>query len=753
MFQRFIQAFFMAAFILSLAACGQAPNAEKSPVDYVNPYMGNISILLVPTYPTVHLPNSMMRIYPERADFTSDLLRGLPVIVTGHRGNSAFGISPIAGNGPLESAVNYSYDNERVTPYEYSVYLDEARIQVHYAPSHQAGIYEFNFEGDGDRKIIIRTRRGQISVMPEGAVQGFQSLGRRNSPAAVYVYMETDSKPVAAGAILNGEISSVDTAEGSDRAVALSFGPDVKTVRLRYGVSYIDEEQAKANLHRDIATYDYREVSAKGRDIWNDALGKIAVEGGSENDKTIFYSSLYRVYERMVNISEDGRYYSGFDDKVHDDGGIPFYTDDWIWDTFRAAHPLRVLINPKEETAMINSYIRMAQQSPEGWMPTFPQVTGDNHGMNANHTVSILWDAWAKGLRDFDLAGGYEACKHSILTETLIPWVRGEAGELDDFYKEKGYFPALRTGEAEYVAAVTPGEKRQPIAVTLGTCFDDWCLSQIAKELKRPDDHAYFLARSRNYLNVYNSETGFFHPKDKDGKFIEPFDYRYSGGQGARDAYDENNGWVYRWDIQHHIAALVGLMGSPEQFAANLDATFREPLGESKFAFYAHLPDHTGNVGQFSMANEPSLHIPYLYNYAGQPWKTQKRIRSLLAQWFRNDLMGLPGDEDGGGTSAFVVFSALGFYPVTPGLPVYAIGSPLFSHARIDLGNGKFFEVDARNCSAENKYIQSATLNGRPHNESWLTHDDIISGGQLLLEMGPKANTAWAAGSVPPSGE
>ena len=373
--------------------------------------------------------------------------------------------------------------------------------------------------------------------------------------------------------------------------------------------------------------------------------------------------------------------------------------------------------------------------------------------MNANHAVAVLWDAWVKGIRNFDLEKGYESCKHTILTETLIPWVRGEAGELDVFYKEKGYFPALRPDEAEYIAEVNPGEKRQPVAVTLGTCFDDWCLSQIAKELKRPDDHEYFLGRSRNYLNIYNAETGFFHPKDKDGKFIQPFDYRYSGGQGARDAYDENNGWVYRWDIQHHIAGLVGLMGSPDQFAANLDATFREPLGESKFAFYAHLPDHTGNVGQFSMANEPCLHIPYLYNYAGQPWKTQKRIRSLLAQWFRNDLMGLPGDEDGGGTSAFVVFSALGFYPVTPGLPVYAIGSPLFNHARIDLGNGKFFEVEAINCSADNKYIQSATLNGQPHNESWISHSDIVNGGRLVLQMGHTANTSWAAGSVPPSGE
>jgi predicted alpha-1,2-mannosidase len=194
-------------------------------------------------------------------------------------------------------------------------------------------------------------------------------------------------------------------------------------------------------------------------------------------------------------------------------------------------------------------------------------------------------------------------------------------------------------------------------------------------------------------------------------------------------------------------------MGSPENFTKNLDTTFREPLGKCKFEFYAQLPDQTGNVGQFSMANEPSLHIPYLYNYAGQPWKTQKRIRSLLNQWFRNDLMGVPGDEDGGGLSAFVVFSAIGFYPVTPGLPVYNIGSPLFRNIKIHLGNNKVFEIEAQNCSAEKKYIQSATLNGKIWTKSWFPHSEIANGGKLTLIMGDKANTEWGTDDLPPSAE
>lgn len=227
-----------------------------------------------------------------------------------------------------------------------------------------------------------------------------------------------------------------------------------------------------------------------------------------------------------------------------------------------------------------------------------------------------------------------------------------------------------------------------------------------------------------------------------------PFDYRFSGGQGAREAYGENNGWVYRWDVQHNIADLIALMGGNKQFIASLDSLFQEPMGKGKFSFYSVLPDHTGNVGQYSMANEPSLHIPYLYNFAGEPWKTQKRIRSLLNTWFRNDYMGMPGDEDGGGMSAFVVFSSLGFYPVTPGIPAYSIGSPLFSNAKIKLENNKVFEVEAINCSAQNKYIQSVVLNGKKWDQTWFFHDEIKNGGKLILVMGSTPNYRWGVSPI-----
>ena len=734
---------------VSCAGGGGTSPSAMDPVDYVNPYMGNISHLLVPTFQTVHLPNSMLRVYPERADFTGDRLGGLPIIVTSHRERSAFNLCPYQGDeSGLRPVIAYSYDREKILPYRYQVYLDNEEINVDFAPSHQSAVYSLTFEKEGPAYLVFNSRNGQLQVNGN-AVSGYQYIDKKTK---VFLYAETNQKPVKAGVLSNGSVNYNETSvEGTNAAVTLSFGEDVKKLGVRYGISFISEEQAKKNLEREIAAYDVDVVAKIARNDWNDALGKIQVQGGTKDEKTVFYTSLYRCYERPINLSEDGRYYSAFDGKIHEDDGRPFYTDDWIWDTYRATHPLRVLIDNERENDIINSYLLMAEQMGTDWMPTFPEVTGDTRRMNSNHAVATVIDAYRKGLRGFELEKAYIACKKGIEEKTLIPWSAAPAGWLDDFYKEHGYIPALRPGEKETVPNVSIWEKRQPIAVTLGTSYDEWCLSQIAQELGKKDEADYYLRRSYNYRNVFNPETGFFHPKDKDGKFIYPLDYRYDGGLGARDYYDENNGYIYRWDVQHNIGDLISLIGGNEAFTSALDSMFNTPLGMSKWQFYSTLPDHTGNVGMFSMANEPSLHIPYLYNYAGKPWMTQKRIRTLLNQWFRNDLMGVPGDEDGGGMSAFVVFSQMGFYPVTPGSPTYNIGSPMFTDVKVDMGNGNTFEIRANNASDENKYVQSAKLNGVTLNQPWFNHSDIAAGGLLELEMGPKANKEWGLGTPPPS--
>lgn len=737
------------AIACTLGACGvQQDMPDKAPIDYVDPYIGNISHLLVPTFPTIQLPNSMLRVYPERADYTSELLNGLPIIVTNHRERSAFNLSPYQGDS-LRPVMAYTYDNERLTPYSYSVELDDNRIKAEYALSHQSAQYRITFEPDKPAYVIVNSRNGAIRV-GHNFICGRQQLSNNTN---VYLYIEPQEEAIEAGVVENGVIEgSKDLAEGTNVCAAWRFAEGTSTVNLRYGISFISEEQAEKNLRREQKEYNLENLVQTGRDIWDETLGRIRVEGGTEDEKIVFYSSFYRTFERPVCMSEDGRYFSAFDGQVHNDNGTPFYTDDWIWDTYRAAHPLRVLIDRQKEEDIIDSYLRMAEQMGNLWMPTFPETTGDTRRMNSNHAVATVADALAKGLH-VDTVKAYEACRRGMEEKTLAPWSGNPAGWIDAFYHDHGYIPALRPDEQETDPNVHPFEKRQPVAVTLGTSYDQWCLSRIATALGKTEEAAHYLQCSYNYRNLFNPTTSFFHPKDKDGRWIEPFDYRFPGGMGAREYYGENNGWVYRWDVPHNIADLINLMGGNEAFIANLDQMFREPLGRSKYEFYAQLPDHTGNVGQFSMANEPSLHVPYLYNYAGQPWKTQKRIRQMLRTWFRNDLMGIPGDEDGGGMTSFVVFSSLGFYPVTPGFPAYNIGSPLFTRAQITLSNGKVFEIEAQGASDENKYIQSATMNGKEWNKPWFSHDDLKEGGKLVLVMGNHPNKAWGvnAGNVPPS--
>lgn len=734
-----------------LLASSGLQGAKRECVDYVNPYIGNISHLLVPTFATIQLPNSLMRIYPTRGDYTSELLDGLPVVVTNHRERSAFRISVTQG-GALKPVIRTNWDQERVTPYSYYVEIDNNTINVSLAVSHQSAIYDFEFQNpDEPATVIVTSDNGAMNVHDNRA-EGYQQL---SSNMRIFFSGEFSVKPIESGVLRDGSIhADQNRAEGRQSCVAFRFPAGTRKVSLRYGISLIGETQAYYNLNREQKGFNRKAVEAEGRRVWNETLGHIQIKGGTEDQKTVFYTSYYRTFERPVCLSEDGRYFSAFDGKVHFDDGMPFYTDDWIWDTYRAAHPLRALIFPKAEEDIISSYLLMAEQMGTQWMPTFPEMTGDTRRMNSNHGVAMVADALYKGLR-VDADRAFEYCRKCIEEKTLAPWCGKPAGWIDDFYKQHGYIPALREGEEETDPNVHGFEKRQPVAVTLGTSYDEWCLSRIAQWRGDDDARKKYLQLSYNYRNLWNPETKFFHPKDQDGAFLPNFDYRFGGGLSARNAYDENNGWTYRWDVQHNLADLAHLMGGREQMVAYLDQTFAEDMGRGKREFYYHLPDQTGNIGQFSMANEPSLHIPYIYNYGGAPWKTQKRIRQCLKTWFRNDVMGIPGDEDGGGLTSFVVFSSMGFYPVTPGLPIYNIGSPLFEDVQISLPSGKVFRIIAKNCSDTNKYIQSARLNGKQWNKPWFAHDDIKDGGTLELKMGPKPNIHWGAEeeSMPPSAD
>ena len=688
-------------------------------VQYVDPTIGNVGILLVPTRPAVYMPNSMIRVYPIRADAMDDRIDSFPLTISSHRIQELFSFMPGEEGKPA------TWDQETTTPYYYSVFLGERRIHAEFAAAERSGYFRVTFPSGNASVVLANRLAGELHLQGD-AVVGEE----RFDGMAAYVYGEFSPHVQC----------KLEAIGDKSRLIALSTGSSV--LQFRYGISFISKEQAKKNLDREIPGWGFEQLKDAGKKRWNDTLGQIEVEGGTEAQRKVFYTALYRCFERMINITEDGRYYSAFDHKVHEDAR-PFYVDNWLWDTFRALEPLQTLLNPEMEADKIQSYVRMYQQS--GVMPTFAILTGNYACMNGNHAAPWFADAWFKGVRNFDLPTAYEGVRKRSLDMTLLPWRLGPKTPLDDFYNEHGYMPALRPGEKETYPQVHPFEKRQPVPVTLENSFDDWNIAQLARELHKPDDEALFLKRAANFKNVFRADKGLMWPKDSDGQWIEPLDPKFDGGMGGRDYYDENNGYTYTWDVPQDFNGLIALMGGAGKAENNLDQLFREPLGRSKYEFQAKFPDSTSMVGQFSMGNEPSFAIPYIYNRLGVPWKTQKRIRMLIASFFTDELQGIPGDEDGGGMSAFAVFSMLGFYPVTPGIPVYDIGSPVFDKATIHLKNGKDFVIVARNTSRDNKYVQSILLNGQKLEHVWFRHAQIADGGTLQLVMGDAPNLSLGA--------
>jgi predicted alpha-1,2-mannosidase len=701
-------------------------------VEYVDPSMGGQGFMLEPTRPTVSLPNSMVRVYPVRKDQLDDQIHSFPLTIVSHRLGELFWLmpgdgSPDAWNRPAP------YDQEVETPYYYSTRFDASLIQTEFAPAARCGYFRFTFPSNKPVVLLANRLEGSVSIGDNNSVSGVEKFNNMQA----FFYGEF-SAPVQV------------QASGNNRRLTVSAQAGQKVLEFRYGISFISAGQAKKNLHDEIPAWDFKKMKHAARERWNAVLGQIRVEGGTPEQKRVFYTSLYRCYERMVNITEEGQYYSAFDHKVHQDAR-PFYVDNWLWDTYRALEPLQTLLNPEMEADKLQSYVRMYEQL--GWLPCFAVLWGNSECMTGNHAAPWMADAWAKGITNFDVVTAYAGLKKNSVEGTWLPWRKGPKCSLDDFLAEKGYMPALKPGEMESVSRVHPFERRQAVSVTEAQSYDDWCTAQLARSLGKDADYQFFLKRAGDYKNVFRQDKGHVWPKDADGNWIEPYDPGFSGGQGGRDYTTENNGYTYDWDVQHNLQGLFELMGGRAKAEAKLDQLFREPLGMSKYEFWAKFPDASGLVGQFSMGNEPSLHIPYLYNYLGAPWKTQKRVRMLLDTWFTDTTLGMPGDEDGGGISAFVVFSMMGLYPVTPGVPIYDLASPVFDKITIRLHNGKSLQIICRNNSRDNKYIQSIRLNGKILNQVWFRHADVVNGGMLELELGntPNKNLGAAPADLPPS--
>jgi predicted alpha-1,2-mannosidase len=749
----------MTVVLLGSIACAAPAQQQKPPVDYVSPNIGGIGQLLTATVPYVQTPYGMARLAPVTTPGITD--RFLADKIYGFPAGPALLMASVGDTSTKREsyASDFDHDSETTTPYYYSANLETWGIRAEYTATQSAAYYRFTFPRSRHAHLILSTLKdAEIEVVGSHTVEGSARVGGtvsqiRNETGTTREYFYAEfSRPFGEGLTWQGKtISSLAKQAGDE----IGFVSDMATtageqIEVRIGISYMSEEQARKNLKREIPGWTFDRVKAETRAEWNTALGGISTVGGSERQRTILYTALYRSLGRMTDITEDGKYFSGYDHSVHDAEGHDFYVDDGLWDTYRSLHPLQLLLDPRRQQDMIRSYLRMEEQS--AMLPSFPSVAGEQAVMIGHHAAALFLDTYEKGYRDFDVERAYAAVRKAATETTMIPWGRGPLTELDRAYFSNGFFPALDRGEKETIAEVG-GERRQAVSVTLEAAYDDWCVAELAKALGKKEDAAYFGKLAQNYRNVFNPEIGFMAPKDKDGKWIPDLDTKLDGGQGGRDYFTEVNTWIYTFSVQHDVAGLIELMGGRDAFNATLDRLFVEQYGTSKWHFLDQFPDATGLVGLYAQGNEPSFHIPYLYDFSGQPWKTQRRVRQLMDVWYTDGPLGIPGDDDGGATSSWYVLSAIGIYPVCPGSPVYEIGSPIFARSTVRLGNGKLFTIVADHVSARNKYIQSAQLNGNALDRAWFAHKEMANGGTLTLEMGAKPNLQWGSRpeDAPPS--
>jgi predicted alpha-1,2-mannosidase len=732
---------------------------QKEPVDYVSPNIGGIGQLLTATIPYVQRPHGMARLAPITTPgitdrYLSDKIYGFPI-------GAATLMASVGdvGTRPETYASEFDHDFETATPYYYEADLQTWGIKSEFTATEQAAYYRFTFPASQHAHFVVSAATGaKIEVTGADTVQGSQrivgivgKISDTDKETREYFYAKF-SRPLHSYQTWKGnDLSQVAEQTGDSIGIVTDTGTTAgEQIEVRVGISYISTEQARKNLEREIPGGTFDQVKSQTREIWNKALAGIDVTGGTDRQHTIFYTALYRSLGRMTDITEDGKYFSGYDHSVHDASGHDFYIDDGLWDTYRSLHPLQLLLNAHQQEDMVRSYLRMYEQS--GWLPSFPSAAGDQAVMIGHHAAPFILDVYAKGYRDFDANEAYMAMRKNATEASMLPWRRGPLTSLDHVYFDKGFFPALLPGESETAPEVTP-EKRQAVSVTLENSYDDWCVAQLAKALGKQSDAAYFGKLANNYRNLFDTGIGFMAPKSADGKWIAGFDPKLGGGQGGRDYFTEVNSWTYTFNVQHDPSGLIELFGGRDKFNAKLDRLFVEQYGTSKFSYLGQFPDATGLVGQYAQGNEPDFHIPYLYDFSGQPWKTQRRVRQLMDVWYGDGPLGIPGDDDGGATSSWYVVSAIGFYPVCPGVPAYEIGSPIFAKAAIHLGNGKLFTIVANHVSDRNKYIQSAQLNGKPLDRAWFPHSAIANGGSLVLEMGDRPNTKWGSAQedAPPS--
>ena len=619
---------------------------------------------------------------------------------------------------PEDRQLPFTHADESAHPDDYSVTLDAGRgrkLQAEVTATAHGATMRFTFPANSSSTILVETSRPNVAGYAHvdaarQEITGYNpdrtdaNLGPLKLPNFKGYFVVQFRKPFASSGVYGPTADDPHRATG---AWAQFTTTEHEVLDVRIGTSFISIDQARRNVETEIPHWDFAATRSALHALWNDKLERVSVEGASEAQRRIVYTALYHalLYPRL--FSEYGRYYSAFDDRIHT--GVS-YTAYSIWDTFRAEFSLLTLLAPERIDGMIAALLQ--DYTEGGWMPKWPNPSYTNI-MIGTHADSLVAEAMKKHFTGFDDNLAYAAVYKDAMTppdgDTTRRWYDREPNTPYEarggltYSKQLGYVPVDHTAESA--------------SRTLEDAYDDWCASQVAAMLGKSADADYFLNRSHNYENLFNKSTGFMQARHADGTWADP-----------KDGWTEGDAWVYTWAVMQDIPGLMKLMGGPSAYNAKLDE---------------HFAGHH-NVHK----NEPSHHYGYLYDYSGEPWKTQGKVREIAAAEYADLPSGLDGDDDCGQMSAWYLFTALGFYPVTPASGDYMLGSPLFSRMSLRLGNGKLLTVTAQGNSATNVYIQSATLNGKPLEAPVITYDEIVGGAKLELVMGPKPS-AWAATWTP----
>ena len=651
-------------------------------------------------------------------------------------------VMPVVGDWtvPAERSVSvYDKSSEHAMPGYYSVYLSDFRTRAEMSAATWAGIFRFTFPQSDKAHILIDLGRtgGNVEVVGDHTVRGQLQRGRAGRPFSAYFVAEFSKPfktfgtfkqipPTGRGSLVGGKDVEPDirAISGPFAGAYLRFSAkqgEQVLVRIARGTSY---EAAEARLRSEIADWNFDRIHQQAEDAWAEKLNRIQVEGGTEKEKMLFYSCLMHSFVSPRLVAHKGEQFMAFDGQLKTAdydryGPVPF------WDTGRNQVVLLTLLEPDLKVNVLRSQLDMAWET--GYMGT---------SFHGDHAVLMYLGDWQRGL-DFDWAAAYEYLRKNA-TDTS-----GPRHYLDEYEKQGWISDVIPPGNPSPPYA----DGKAGVATTLEYAWDDYALARYAARLGKDDDSQMFLKRAHNYSDVFDPSIGFMRGRTADGNWISPFD--------PREPYynfmmKEASGWSTLWLVPHDVQGLINLLGGREKFAAKLDEFFTTPYNSKGIC-----RDCTGVMGQYVQGNQPDQQVAYYYDWAGQPWKTQELVRRILKLMHGSDRSGyaFPGMDDQGSTSSWYVMSAIGFYPVDPSSPNYILGSPIFNHVTIHLGNGKVFEISARNNSASNVYIQSARLNGKPWSKPWFSHSDIAAGGKLELEMGPQPNRSWGAAGAdaPPS--